>query len=224
MANKVVTIILIGFIGITGMCVGFGIYYGPIRIQTTNDSQPDLYSGVLVIESVDGQGSCFVVAQREDYWYAITARHVVDTPMYEPSDSDGPSFTVDDKEYEVEVIAIDSDEDIALIRFKSPETYRVYSFSKAEVGDSGITVGWSEGSRLVYKGNVITVDLGGFVAVNGGVVPGCSGGPVLNKKNEVMGITVRLAMYRGQIFDSTILYVPARYAVALLIGSGVREF
>jgi S1-C subfamily serine protease len=190
--------------------------------QTTEIIQPDLYSGVLMIQTDSGQGSCFVVAQKDDYWYAITAAHVVDV-LY-PEFDDGPPVTVDDEEYEIEVVQIDSDEDVALIRFKSSEKYRIYSFSKAAVGESGTTVGWSDGDRLVYKGNVITVDLNGFIAVNGGVVPGCSGGPVLSKDGSVMGITVRLAMYRGQIFDSTILYVPARYAVALMIGSGIKEF
>lgn len=223
MAKNIIRVILIGFILVGGYISIKGIYmYWPI--ERSNQTQPDPYSGVLIVESADGHGSCFVVAQRGDYWYAITARHVVDTMRYGPDLESEPIFTVDDEEYEIEIVRIDSDEDVALIRFKSPEIYRVYSFSKAEVGEPGTTIGWGRGSRLVYGGNVITIDIDGFIAVNGGVVPGCSGGPVLNKQNEVMGITVQFAVYRGQVFDSTILYVPARYAVALLIGSGVREF
>ena len=219
MAKKISWIILVVYTLFVGG-IGLNVY----RNRPINDLFPDPYSGVLVVESEDGQGSCFVVAKQGDWFYAITAGHVVEIIDYGyPSESES-SFTVDDEEYEVEIVQIDSDKDIALIRFKSPETYQIYLFSRARVGESGTTVGWSQGSRLVYKGTVITTDLNGFVAVNGGVVPGCSGGPVLNEKYEVMGITVQFAAYRGQMFDITILYVPVRYAVALLIAEGIKEF
>ena len=229
MASKIIIlipVILIGFILGTGAYVGFNMYYNPTR-QSTEIVQPDLYSGVLIVETDNGQGSCFVVAQREDYWYAITAGHVVKAPTYpyvQPEFEDGPSIAVDDEEYAVEIVQIDSDEDVALIRFKSPEKYRIYLFSTVDVGESCIAAGWSRETFLRYPGSVVALDFKNFIVANGGVVPGCSGGPLLDKDGNVIGITAQIAVYRGQMFDSMALYVPARYAVALLIGSGVREF
>lgn len=220
MAKVIIWIILVGYILFMGGFIAVSVS----RERTTETPRPDLYSGVLIVQSDSGQGSCFVVAKREDYWYAITAAHVVETPMYMPPDLDGPSFTVDNEEYEIEIVDMNSDEDVALIRFKSPEKYRIYEMALAQIGESSTAVGWSRGAFLRYPGSVVSLDFEGFIVANGGIVPGCSGGPLLDKDGNAIGITVRIAVYRGQAFDSTALYVPARYAVALMIGSGVREF
>lgn len=225
MANKLITVIIVGFILGMGIYVGLNIYYNP-TCQPTDSIQPDLYSGVLIVKTQSGQGSCFVVAQRNGWFYAITASHVVKAPayFYIQSESEEPLITVDDEEYEVEIVQVDSDEDIALIRFKSPEKYRIYQLVSTYVGESCIAAGWSRGTFLRYPGSVVTLDYNNYIAANGGVVPGCSGGPLLDEDGNVIGVTVQIAVYRGQMFDSMALYVPARYAVALLIGNGIREF
>lgn len=221
MANKIATIIIAGFILGMGICVGLFIYYHP-TCQPTDSMQPDLYSGVLMVRTDSGQGSCFVVAQCENYWYAVTAGHIVKAPAWLYIQPD--SITVDEEEYKVEIVQVDSDVDIALIRFKSPEKYRIYQLASTYVGESCIAAGWSRGTFLRYPGSVVTVDFKNFIAANGGVVPGCSGGPLLDEDGNVIGVTAQIAVYRGQMFDSMALYVPARYAVALLIGNGIREF
>ena len=217
MAKRITTIILVGFVLGMGVYVGLNIYYNP----TIKQSLPDLYSGILIIKTNNGQGSGFVVAQREGYWYMITAGHVVKAPAYPYIQL---AITVDEEEYEVEIVQIDSNEDVALIRFKSPEKYRIYQLASTYVGDSCIAAGWSRKTFLRYPGSVVALDFRNYIAANGGIVPGCSGGPLLDKDGNVIGITAQIAVYRGQMFDSMALYVPARYAVALLIGSGVREF
>ncbi len=181
----------------------------------------DPYGGVLVVESDGGQGSCFVVAEQDGWFYAITAQHVVEDDDYDRSDFGfDPILTVDDEEYEAEIVRVSSHEDVALIRFQSPETYTIYSFGRAIAGEACVTIGWSDGSRLIYKGNIISTDLRGYVAANGGAVPGCSGGVLLNSDMEILGVTVRVSMYRGGYWDSTMLYTPARYAEALLMTIG----
>jgi len=137
-----------------------------VLVVLPSSLSPDLYSGVLIVESTTGQGSCFVVAQQGDWWYAATAAHVIDA-------FDESSLTVDDER---------------------------------------------------YRGFVVALDFNDLIAASGGIVPGCSGGPLLNASGQAIGLTVQFAAYRGRAFDSTALYVPIRYVAALLIGSGVREF
>lgn len=175
---------------------------------------PSAYSGVLIVNTDDSQGSCFVVTQRDGWWYAITAGHIVESSGLDPID-----LTVDDELYEVEIVRESSNEDLALIRFKSPEEYRVYSFSRAKVGEFCTTVGFN-GGRMIYKGYVVSTSFREYVVANGGVIPGCSGGALLNIQNEVIGVTVAIPVYGFGALDSSALYVPARFAEAMVITIG----
>lgn len=177
-------------------------------VKSVEITESDPYSGVLIAQTDMGQGSCFTVVYRHGYWYAVTAAHVVDYDL---------NLTVDEELYKAEIVRIDSEKDIALIRFKSPENYKIYSFDKAKAGEFCTTVGWNQGSRLIYKGYVVSTDLNGQVAANGGVLPGCSGGVLLNQDYNVIGITVAIPTYNFMAFDSTALYVPSRFAAAMVV-------
>ena len=186
-----------------------GAIWVPTRVNL-----PPTYSGILIVDTSDGQGSCFVVDHRDGWWYAITAGHVIESDDGYPID-----ITVDDELYEVEIIRESSNEDLALIRFKSPEEYKVYSFGRAEVGEFCTTVGFNRG-RMVYKGYVVSADWKGYVVANGGVVLGCSGGALLNDRSQVIGITVAIPVYGFGALDGTVLYVPSRFAESLAITIG----
>ena len=189
------------------------LIWGPIKVTSTTDP----YSGVLVVHTGLGQGSCFVVANQNDWYYAITANHVVQAFGFSFGRFDFPSSVmVDDEQYEAEVVRMSSQDDLALIRFKSPENYRIYSLASAKVGEVCITVGWTFGSKVFYRGYVITTDFNGSIASNGGGFPGVSGGPLLNQDNEVIGITVGAPVYNC-VYDSTALSVPSRFAKALIV-------
>ena len=75
---------------------------------------------------------------------------------------------------------------------------------------------------IVYS-YVVDEDYHDMIAANGGVVPGCSGGALLNADDQVVGITVAVSVYGWNTFDSTSLAVPARYARALMVMEGIDE-
>jgi len=205
MAKRVITTILL-----MSLIVG--------TIGYINWTSPDLYSGVLVVKTDRGQGSCFVVALKDGWWYAITAAHVVETEtaFYMRPDAE-PFLIIDKEEYKAEIVKIDLEDDVALIRFLSPENYKIYKFAQAQIGEQCVALGWSRGAFLRYPGSVVSLNFNDFIVANGGVVPGCSGGPLLNEDDEVIGITVAIALYRGWAFDNTALYVPSRYARGLIV-------
>ena len=183
---------------------------------------PDL-GGVLEVVTGDGQGSCFIVARKGGWYYAITAAHVVESIDYfgrYPDFSASPDVKVGKERYPTEVVRVDSEMDVALIRFKSKQIYPVYAIARAKIGESCVTMGWSRNSFLQYKGYIVSLDYSGRIMANGGVVPGCSGGPLMNAKGEIIGVTVAFPIYRSFGFDSSSLHVPARFIEALLITIG----
>lgn len=90
----------------------------------------DSHSGVLVVETEAGQGSCFVVAKQGTYWYAITAAHVVEADY-------GPAMhVIVDELYPAEIVRVDPNEDVALIRFQSMgKRYMVYELAEVQLGN-----------------------------------------------------------------------------------------
>ena len=193
-----------------------------VEIVQEQPSVPDS-GGVLEVFVSGGQGSCFVVAEKDGWYYAITAAHVVEVPDYfnqYPDFSASPMVRVDTEQYHAEVIRVDSEMDVALIRFLSDEEYPVYTISRAEIGEPCVTMGWSRDSFLQYKGYVVSLDYSGRIMANGGVIPGCSGGPLMNAEGEVIGVTVAFPVYGSFGFDSSSLHVPARYIEALIVTIG----
>ena len=81
-------------------------------------------------------------------------------------------------------------------------------------------MGYRDESLFVYKGHIVTLDWGGHIVSNTGVIPGCSGGALLDAEGKVIGVTVASPMCGGGILDSTVLYVPARFAEAMVVTIG----
>lgn len=169
----------------------------------------DPYSGILVATNNITQGSCVVVAHHEGWWYAVTAQHVT---------TQGTETLLVDQAYESEIVRIDPQMDLALIRFQSPEVYATYGFADAEMGESCRTVGWYDDAQVAYEGAVVTLYwTTGLTASNTGVHPGCSGGALLNEDGQLIGMTIAMSAMYGGVLDSTVFAVPSRYLEAMTI-------
>lgn len=184
----------------------------------------DLRQSVLKLECYDkhggslGHGSCFIVAEKNGWYYAVTARHCVE---YCPDPWTGvvvpiPMLRVG--EHEVEVLRKDPDADVALIRFFGDgEKYVPLSLADPTIGEACTTVGWAGGTFLQFQGHVAGFGFDKqYTVANSGLYPGCSGGVLLNSENEVIGVTVAVPVTRGSLWDTVGLYVPIKYVRALM--------
>ena len=135
---------------------------------------------------VSSTGSCFIVAKQSDYYYAVTAKHIL--MMAEAK------VFIDQQEGEI--ISILNRADIAILRFKSNKVYTIYKSSiNSKVLDSAWLVGYPGDvlgtiRKFTVKGNVCNISKT-EIWFSGGGAKGMSGGPMLNDKDEVVGVISR---------------------------------
>lgn len=193
-------------------CVGTVATDGqPIKVE---------YSGVVSIRTIHGAGSGFVVADDKDHWYIATAAHVVDDGANQPVSAPMVNGVVG------EVIAYGdahTEDDVAIIKvLKYSRRYRVYRFAttKQEARVRGVGFIYENGMDApeftVYHGRVTTLNWYGFIAHNGGVFPGNSGGPLLDEWGRVVGVCSRAPVAWGVPFETAALFVPAATVEAML--------
>ncbi len=162
--------------------------------------------------------------------YILTNEHVVDKAQ-------SIKVTLPSKlEYPAEIIGVDKQTDLALIKIKSEEKLTVPKFGnsdKIEVGEWVIAVGNPFGfDRTVSfgivsgKGRVIPFLpdesrlISDFIQTDAAIDPGSSGGPLVNLKGEVIGIN-SIGLGRGQGFT-----IPINTALEIkdkLLVSGIIE-
>lgn len=162
--------------------------------------------------------------------YILTNEHVVDKAQ-------SIRVTLPSKlEYPAEIIGVDKQTDLALIKIKSEEKLAVPRFGnsdKIEVGEWVIAVGNPFGfDRTVSfgivsgKGRVIPFLpeesrlISDFIQTDAAIDPGSSGGPLVNLKGEVIGIN-SIGLGRGQGFT-----IPINTALEIkdkLLASGIIE-
>ena len=154
---------------------------------------------------VNASGSCFIVAKQYGYYYAVTARHVVIIPE--------AKIFIDQQQGEI--VSILNLADIAILRFKSNKTYPIYKSSiNSKVLDKAWLVGYPADvtktvRKFTVKGNVCNVSKT-EIWFSGGGARGMSGGPMLNDKDEVVGVISRF-LPSIVLCDNFINSVPSRF-------------
>ncbi len=163
-------------VNITSTAVSFDFFYGPVPQQ--------------------GQGSGFVLDKQG---HILTNNHVIDNAQR-------VEVTLADKhKYKAKVVVVDKNHDLALLQINAPNLLpatlsesgglivgqRVYAIGNPFGLSGTMTRGIISAIRSIHgpQGNPIEDAIQTDAAVN----PGNSGGPLLNSRGEVIGITTLIA-------------------------------
>ncbi|MCH9704827.1 MAG: Do family serine endopeptidase [Proteobacteria bacterium] len=152
------------------------------RLQP-RQQQPTVAAGSGFIVSTDG--------------YVLTNAHVV-------KDADELVVTLsDNSEYSAKIVGSDEKTDIALLKIESDDPFPVVKIGDSEtlqVGESVLAIGSPYGLDQSVTSGIISAlgrrlpseDFVPFIQTDAAVNPGNSGGPLLNKLGEVIGINSQI--------------------------------
>lgn len=171
-----------------------------------------------------GVGTAFLIGDG----YALTAYHVV------LGAKTLSAQTLDKKRYAVQVIGYDEQADIALLRVNVPASTPVFPLAavRPAVGDAALAIGNGNGAFLTSKtGRLTGVDSvseqatfpSGTLELNAQLVPGDSGGPIINARGEVVGVVSYISVARGNRITSYAIPVTRTDAKLAALRQGVKR-
>ena len=182
----------------------------PLGVAEGLDAEKVRKSIVQMIDSKGPQGSGFFVAPNK----IATAIHVVTG-----TDLDTLRVRSGDRDYAIQgVIAYDAQNDLVVLKVSGEGVPLVLGNSEAvRSGDTVFSVGYSLDRYNVVKNNVDSLQRSSTcIEVTPHIVPGSSGGPMLNTEGEVIGMNVGGSGFSGYAIVSNALKI-------LLVGSGTPE-
>ena len=182
----------------------------PLGIAEGLDAEKVRKSIVQVTDSEGAQGSGFFVAPNK----IATAIHVVTG-----TDLNTLRVRSRDTDYVIQgVIAYDPQNDLVVLKVSGEGVPLVLGNSEAvRSGDTVFSVGYSLDRYNVARNSVDSLQRSGrCIEVTSHIVPGTSGGPMLNTEGEVIGMNVAGSGFSGYAIVSNALKI-------LLVGSGTLE-
>lgn len=185
---------------------------------------------IIKVATPAGLGSGFII---NPDGYAVTNAHVIQgetkircTVWFAQKDGTQKRVVIED----IEIIAVNSHVDLALIKMKFPDSERTgdepgkfpYAFVQADdelkIGESVFAIGNPLGlERTLSQGVIATPsrDFEGiaYIQTTAAINPGNSGGPLFNSRGEVIGVT-NMGILGGEGLGFAI---PARYVRDFLV-------
>ena len=148
-----------------------------------------------------GLGSGIIVRFKDGTYYVLTNNHVIEDA------SEIRVATREGKEYPAEVVGKDERKDLAMVSFKTTDSYPLATLGdsdKVAVGDWAIAIGNPLGEQFSFSvtmGIVSAVgrtggpggNINDFIQTDAPINQGNSGGPLVNIRGEVIGINTWIA-------------------------------
>ncbi|MDR1858986.1 MAG: Do family serine endopeptidase [Treponema sp.] len=170
-------------------------FFGP------RDRNPDNRGGQEREFRSQGLGSGLIVRHNNGTYYALTNNHVVD------GTTEIRVATKDGKEYPAELVGKDERRDLAMVSFKTSDTYPLAVLGDSDavrVGDWAIAMGNPLGEQFSFSvtmGIVSAVgrtggpggNINDFIQTDAPINQGNSGGPLVNIRGEIIGINTWIA-------------------------------
>jgi serine protease Do len=161
-----------------------------------------------------GIGTGFFIS---DDGYILTAYHVVDSSGLHPNISRTISYVgvaPDETEYELSLVGFDAYFDIALLKTEVKESvpFLPLATNKVKVRDGVVAIGNSRGDFLAARAGEVSrlgVDkpqarfADGTIELTAALAPGDSGGPVLNKEGEAIGVVSYISFAPDELASDT---------------------
>ena len=152
-----------------------------------------------------GLGSGIIVRFKTGTYYVLTNNHVVDEA------TEIRVATRDGKEYPAELVGKDERKDLAMVSFKTNDSYPLATLGDSDtvaVGDWAIAIGNPLGAQFsfsVTSGIVSALgrtggpggNINDFIQTDAPINQGNSGGPLVNIRGEVIGINTWIASNMG---------------------------
>jgi Do/DeqQ family serine protease len=152
-----------------------------------------------------GLGSGIIVRYKDGTYYALTNNHVVENT------TEIRVATKDGKEYPAELVGKDERKDLAMVSFKTTDSYPLAVLGDSDavrVGDWAIAMGNPLGEQFSFSvtmGIVSAVgrtggpggNINDFIQTDAPINQGNSGGPLVNIRGEIIGINTWIASTTG---------------------------
>ena len=178
--------------------IPWDFFFGPRGDREDNQGQEREYRAQAL-------GSGIIVRHEKDVYYVLTNNHVVD------GSSEIVIATKDGKEYNSELVGKDSRRDLAVVSFKTNDSFPLADLGDSDnvkVGDWAIAMGNPLGQQFAFsvtRGIVSAVgrtggpggNINDFIQTDASINQGNSGGPLINIRGEVIGINTWIASNAG---------------------------
>jgi putative serine protease PepD len=161
---------------------------------------------VFTIESTFGLGSAFVVKSSGGSATLITNFHVVqgtwNAGVREVDVVGG------DRTYAGQIVAIDPSDDLATVRVAASLPELTLQPSMPKAGDSVLAFGSPEGLQGTVSNGIVSAIRDGYIQFTAPISPGSSGGPVVDLRGRVVGVSVAKVVTPGA--EGLSFAIPAR--------------
>ncbi len=142
---------------------------------------------VFTIDTPDGLGSGWVVGSSGGASTIITDYHVVQS-VWTGSAAHTVQVKQDGKNLTGTITKVDKGDDLAIVSVKVVLTALPRSTTDAQVGDAVLVVGSPLGLSGTVASGIVSSFRNGLIQFSAPISPGDSGGPVVNRQGQVIGV------------------------------------